>query len=198
MEKIWNHNFAYFKWIKRKLSKRQTILDVGCGNGNLLMYLNDSKRKLIGIDSNNDSINYAKNIIKDKENINFYNVSFEDYLALDNSFDAIIFVASIHHMDMEVAIKKSLKLLKKDGILIIVGLANPSSTLDYLIEILRIIPSFISSHLHHMKDSENLNINTSYEFPNMNYIKEVKKKYLPNSDIRYGLYYRYLLTYVKE
>lgn len=198
MEKIWNHNFAYFKWIKKKLGNRKDILDVGCGNGNLLIYLNDSKKNLIGIDPSDKSINYAKNICKNKKNINFLNLTFEEYLKEDNSLDAVIFVASIHHMDMEFAIKKALKLLKRNGILIIVGLSTPSNIIDYLIEFSRIIPCFISSHIHKMKDSEDLNIKTSYKFPTMNYIRKMKKKYLPNSKIRYGLYYRYLLTYVKE
>ena len=47
----WNHNSAYYPWIKKKTDNCKTILDVGCGDGSLALFLNDGIKKIVGIDS---------------------------------------------------------------------------------------------------------------------------------------------------
>ena len=195
--KYWNHNVAYYNWIKRKIKDRKNILDVGCGNGALIRFLNNGNNNLIGLDPSIDCVNIANNLNKN-QNIKFLVSKFEEFEVKTNSFDTIVFVASLHHMEMDKAILKAKSLLKKNGILIIVGLANPSSFLDYLIELLRIIPSKIISYFKSEKTSEKLEIPTSYDLPKMSYVLKIINNLLPNYKFRYGLYYRYLLTWIKN
>lgn len=198
MKKIWNHNFAYHNWIYKNITKDSTILDVGCGDGTLAFNLANNNKKILGIDINHNSITTAN-----KKNI-YNNVEFikNDYLTYDfkkQKFDVIIFVAAIHHMDMKNALDKAKLLLNDNGKIIIVGLSNPSNLLDYIIEILRIIPSFIISKIMNSKTSEKLNIDTCYEFPKMNEIRKICKDALKNNyKIKYGLHYRYLLIWNKK
>lgn len=190
--KYWNHNIAYYKWIKRKVKNKRNILDVGCGDGTLVNFLSDSNKKIIGIDSNKKSIELANK--NKKENTYFYNQSFEEYKE-NKKFDAIIFVASIHHMDIYFSIKKAKSLLRKNGIIIIVGLASPSNFKDKLIDLLRVIPSKTISLFHKHKTSEALGIKTNYKFPTMNEIRVINKKLLSNCKMKSGLHWRYLLTW---
>ena len=198
MKKIWNHNFAYHNWIYKNITKDSTILDVGCGDGTLAFNLANNNKKILGIDINHNSITTAN-----KKNI-YNNVEFikNDYLTYDfkkQKFDVIIFVAAIQHMDMKNALDKAKLLLNDNGKIIIVGLSNPSNLLDYIIEILRIIPSFIISKIMNSKTSEKLNIDTCYEFPKMNEIRKICKDALKNNyKIKYGLHYRYLLIWNKK
>ena len=46
----WNHNVAYYSWIDEEISGRKKILDVGCGTGELVKYLINPYRNIIGID----------------------------------------------------------------------------------------------------------------------------------------------------
>lgn len=46
----WNHNVAYFQWIKGEIAACTEILDVGCGGGSLLAFLDDSSKRLTGLD----------------------------------------------------------------------------------------------------------------------------------------------------
>ena len=46
---------------------------------------------------------------------------------MERKFDAVTFVASLHHMNMKAAIEKAIGLLEDDGVLLIVGLAKPST-----------------------------------------------------------------------
>ena len=119
--------------------------------------------------------------------------SFEDFNTKEQLFDGIIFCATLHHMDMEKVLYKTKSLLAKNGIILIVGLARPSSFLDWVIECLRVIPSFILSKFHKMRSSEELEIPTSYNVQKIIEIKEKLNKVLPGFSISYGLYYRYLV-----
>ena len=194
--KIWNHNYAYHNWVIKKIKNNSTILDVGCGDGTLCFKLS-SCNKVIGIDTSKDAIKIA-NQNNTHDNVSFIN---DDYLKynFNNKFDVIIFVASIHHMNMEEALIKAKSLLNKNGKIMIVGLAKPSTIIDNIIELYRVIPSFVISKIKRNKTSEELNIKTNYNFPTMSEVRLTIKKVLgSNYKIRQALHYRYLLIWDKK
>lgn len=192
-KKIWNHNYAYHKWIIKNI-KGYSILDVGCGDGTLAFKLANNCKKVTGIDINKASINKAyKN-----NNVCFINGDYLEYDFKSEKYDCILFVASIHHMDMEKALLKSIQLLNNNGRIIIVGLSNPSTIIDYIIEVLRIIPSFIISKMKKNKTSEEMNIDVNYNIPPFREVKRTCQKILKkNFKIKYALHYRYLLIWDK-
>jgi len=192
----WNHNTAYYGWIKKETVHCHSVLDVGCGDGALIAYLNDGSKKLLGIDNEKSCIEKA-NSRYNTENTVFMCLGFED-LAVDQKFDAITFVASLHHMNMKYAIEKSVGLLKDDGVLLIVGLAKPSDIIDYIIEGLRVIPCGVISRIKRMKSSESVKIPVSYDFPTMNEVRKNAEELLPGYTVKYGLFYRYLLKWTKK
>ncbi|MBQ3590439.1 MAG: class I SAM-dependent methyltransferase [Clostridia bacterium] len=190
----WNHNYAYNNWISNKVGKRKKILDVGCGNGTLAMTLRTPENHILGIDPSDSSIQKA-NDQNPYDNVQFQQTTFEAFEANDEKFDAIVFVASIHHMDMQSAVAKAKKLLERNGILIIVGLANPSGFMDWVVELSRVIPSKILSMIRQNIDSEALDIDVSYDFPKMEEVRRICHENLCGHTIRYGLHFRYLLTW---
>ena len=192
----WNHNFAYNKWIKKTIGDRRNILDVGCGNGYLSIYLRNDSNFVVGIDPSDSSIKTA-NLQYNYDNIKFIQTTFEGF-EISEKFDAVIFVASIHHMNMEDAIDKAKALLNSNGILIIVGLAKPASVLDWFVELARIIPSGIISFLKKNRTSEEINIDVSYDLPTMNEVRRICENRLQEYKMSYGLHYRYLLTWKKH
>ena len=195
---FWNHNSNYYKWIEEQIKDKEKILDIGCGDGSLVKYLNNNKRYIIGIDISQKCIEKANQNIKKNDNIKFILTSFENYENKNEYFDVIIFCATLHHMKMNKVLLKSKNMLNKKGILLIVGLYKPSTIYEWIIEILRIIPCFILSKLHNMKTSEDLNIPTSYNIPKMSEIKENLNKIIPEYSMSYGLYYRYLIKWIKQ
>ena len=189
----WNHNSAYYPWIQKRTGKCETILDVGCGDGSLALFLDDGKKKITGIDADSHCIEKAISN-NNGSNVDFYCYSFEDY-SPNEKFDAIVFVASIHHMDMTEALQKAKSLLSPAGKRLIVGIAAPSTILDWILEAARVIPSKLISAIHNMKTSENLGIKTDYHFLKMNDIRSIIKQELPGASIKYALHYRYLLEW---
>ena len=107
-------------------------------------------------------------------------------------------MASIHHMDMEKALIKAKSLLSPGGKIIIVGLGKPSSSGDWIIEVMRIIPSKLISLLHHASSSEQQNITVNYSFLGMDEIRDIVRKELPGAKMSYGLHYRYLLEWINQ
>ena len=192
----WNHNTAYYKWIKKQTTACHAILDVGCGDGALIAYLNDGSKELLGIDPEQSCIDKAHSRYE-TENTIFMCLGFEN-LDTDRKFDAITFVAALHHMNMKPAIEKAKSLLKDDGVLLVVGLAKPTTVIDYIIEGLRVIPSNIISRIKCMKTCESENIPVSYDFPTMNVVRETAETLLPGYSMKYGLFYRFLLKWTKR
>ncbi|MBR4655672.1 MAG: class I SAM-dependent methyltransferase [Oscillospiraceae bacterium] len=194
--RFWNHNTAYYSWVNRKTAHCHRILDVGCGDGTLACCLSHKDRVVIGLDISESCIDSARRYEMGR-NLYFEQCSFQEYEALDGSFDAIIFVASIHHMDFESALLKAKRLLAKGGVLVIVGLASPSSIMDHVIDLCRVIPCYIGSKIHRMTSSEELGIPTSYAFPNLSNVRTVLRRYCCHVKVRYGLYWRYLVAWRK-
>lgn len=192
----WNHNTAYYKWIKKQVIHCSRILDVGCGDGSLIGFLDDCNKHLTGIDSYEPCIKKAKSQFQ-SERCDFYCDDFLEH-SFDCKFDAIIFVASIHHMNMRKALEKAKSLLDENGVILIVGLGKPSSFLDYIIECSRVIPSFIISKCKKIHSCEDENIPVSYELPAMNEIRNIKNEVLVGAKIRDGLFYRYLVKWEKS
>jgi len=190
----WNHNYAYNRWISKKVGKRKNILDVGCGNGTLSLFLRTEDNAVLGIDPSGLCIQKAVGQ-NTNSNAAFLQTTFEDFQANGQKFDAVIFVASIHHMNMADAVDKAKELLEKNGVLIIVGIAKPSGLLDWMVEAARVIPSRIISSVRQMSTSEELEMDVSYDFPTMNEVRQICGEKLCGYTLRYGLHYRYLLTW---
>ncbi len=186
----WNHNTAYYGWVKKNTLGCKDILDVGCGDGSLVRFLDDGKRKVCGIDVDRDCVKRAVGASGGR----FVCGQFETY-EFERKFDAVIFSASIHHMDMEKAIIKAKSILKTGGVILIVGPAKPSTAFDWTIEGMRVIPCAVMSKIRHMKSSEENNVPVSYKLPKMNEVRVIAGRMMPHCKIRYGLYYRYLLKW---
>ena len=95
-------------------SEEITIVDVGCGNGDMLRSLadyakkNKIKFKLIGIDANSFTVNYAAKLSSNYLNINFINQDIFDKSFNDLKYDIVLCTLTLHHFNKD----EILKLLK--------------------------------------------------------------------------------------
>ena len=144
----WTHNTAYHKWILKHIATNDRVLDVGCGDGFLVQKISTLCRQVIGIEPHIPSAEIAQDRVKNAENASIEMMTFEEYPANPCSFDVIIFVASLHHMDLRSCINKAKRLLASGGKILIVGCAKPDGLIDLFIECLRIIPAKLGSLAH--------------------------------------------------
>ncbi len=189
----WNHNTAYHRWILKCIgNNNRRILDVGCGEGLLMNRLLPRASLVIGIDPDPGAIKRAGLRLTDKANALFETTDFLSYKA--GSFDAIVFVASLHHMNAEQAFRKSRELLAPNGVLLVVGCARPKTVLDWVVEIGRTPLAGIGTMLHHESSP---GVITKYPESSPGEIKSLAKAILPGVFMRQALYYRYLLFWRK-
>lgn len=80
-----------------------TIVDVGCGNGDMLRTLanyglkNDFNFKLIGIDANSFTIEYARKLSKNYPNISFQCEDVFNKVFMELKYDIILCTLTLHH-----------------------------------------------------------------------------------------------------
>ena len=95
-----------------------TILDIGCGTGDLCRALADKGARITGIDPSENAIAQAKELGGDA---NYRMATLDDLDALSNSFDVVIFCTSLHHIpNMPDALQGAIRLIKSNGKIIIV------------------------------------------------------------------------------
>lgn len=89
------------------ISKTITIADIGCGNGDMLRMLADFGRKnnlnfkLIGVDANDFTINYARNLSAEYPNIEYQcmDIFSEDFKTI--KYDIVLCTLTLHHFSNE-------------------------------------------------------------------------------------------------
>lgn len=140
-------NSVTLKGLKKILSKTSktstiTIVDLGCGHGDILRDVakfgrkNSYKFKLIGIDANNAAIDYAKSLSKDYPELSFetINIFSEDFKKLN--YDIVLCTLFLHHLKNEELISFLKSTVKKASIGVVVNDLHRHKLAYYLFKII--------------------------------------------------------------
>ena len=102
------------KKFNRSINPKSNILDAGCGNGKNMVYLQNQGHNMIGIDFSDGLLEICK-----QKNLNVYNSDIRNLPFNDFTFDYVISIAVIHHLNTEEdrikAINELLRVTKKGG-----------------------------------------------------------------------------------
>ena len=93
------------KFLLKNHSKEEviTIIDLGCGGGDILRSISDFGKKegynfqLIGVDANKNATDYAETLSKDYENISFVHVDVFSEAFKAMHYDVVITTLFLHH-----------------------------------------------------------------------------------------------------
>lgn len=104
---------ATYNFIKERIIHRGKLLDIGCGNGKLLILAKNDGWKVKGIELSE----FFANAIKNKFGIQVEIANFLDYEVIpDDTFDVVVLRHVLEHLpDSILAMSKINSLLKKDG-----------------------------------------------------------------------------------
>ena len=102
------------KFVLKYLNSRNNrILEVGCGNGELALALQNSGFQVIAIDSSVEAVENAKALGVDARVAQFPNFD-------ETGFDAILFTRSLHHIhELEQAVERAYQLLNNNGLVML-------------------------------------------------------------------------------
>ena len=119
-----NRNEADFKnvldVIRQYVPPNATLLEFGCGTGQLASLVAQMGHKTLGVDISGRFISYANEIYKDSPNLQFRLVDFSQLPFADHSFDCIYTSAVLEHCyEVDKIIADFHRLLKPGGLLVI-------------------------------------------------------------------------------
>lgn len=119
----WNHNIHHHPVILDAVpSGAQRALDIGCGEGLLARQLADVVPDTVGIDTDRASIDLAQQQAGPGQTYihgDLFTHPFEP-----ESFDIVVSVAMIHHVDAETGLERMKELTRPGGTIALVGLAR--------------------------------------------------------------------------
>lgn len=120
----WNHNIHYHRVVLDALpAPCDRVLDVGCGEGMLTLDLADRAGQVVGLDTDAPTLELAR---RDASAANIeYRLG--DLLTADlepGSFDAVVSIAVLHHLDAVPALERMRELVRPGGVVVVVGLAR--------------------------------------------------------------------------
>ena len=160
-----------------KLREAKSVLDVGCGTGNLSLEIVKrlpSGGRVIGVDAGEKMVALAKNKLQERQMpIQFLRVSAESVPFKDEVFDCVFNVFLLHHLPMELkiaAFKEMYRVLKKGGELVTVDVDKPSTLLGKLIGLSRY-------HVKEIRDNMKVPLELLLTDAGFNNIKILKKKW---------------------
>jgi SAM-dependent methyltransferase len=128
----WNHNVHYHPMILEAVPDGcREALDVGCGDGMLVRKLAGRAHRVTGVDRSAEMIRLARATSEGVGNADFIEA---DVLDLEEGrYDFVTAVAVVHHLDFDGAVTTMIRLLAPGGRLVIVGLANNRTPLDWIL-----------------------------------------------------------------
>ena len=130
----WNHNNYYHDFLLENLPPNcRHTLEIGCGIGTFSRLLAERSEIVTAIDLSPKMIEIAKGLSKSHANIDFQAADVLEAAFPDESFDAIVSIATLHHLPFEEVLPKLKKALKTGGKLLILDLSGIGSVNDFLI-----------------------------------------------------------------
>ncbi|MBW4507588.1 MAG: class I SAM-dependent methyltransferase [Scytonematopsis contorta HA4267-MV1] len=135
----WDHNNHYHRFLLKQLPIRcKTVLDIGCGTGEFSRLLAKRADQVIAMDLSSKMIEVAKQRSKQYVNIDF---QVGDVLQLQlpvEQFDAIVSIATLHHLPVEELLPNLKSALKPGGRLVILDLLEYESLQDSLSDVIAV------------------------------------------------------------
>lgn len=119
----WEEFNEFKKYFSKIKNKKIKILDIGCGNGRLINFLDELNLnyEYFGIDNSVEQIKNAKKNFINKKNINFLEADILNIPFNNNEFDFIFCIAIFHHLpsieNKNNALRETRRVLKNGGLI---------------------------------------------------------------------------------
>jgi len=113
---------TFFKKLDKEIAMFSKVLEVGCGTGQLSLFLSRYQRQIFSVDLSMGSLELGENFRKKNniENLFFLRMNLFNLFFKEEFFDVIISNGVLHHTENpKLAFMELTKYLKKDGYIII-------------------------------------------------------------------------------
>jgi SAM-dependent methyltransferase len=200
----WNHNNQYHPFLLANLPLNcQNVLEIGCGIGTFSRLLPETSR-LRAIDLSPKMIEIAKNLSKNHTNIDFQVADILETDLPDSHFDAIVSIATFHHLPLEQVLPKLEKALRPGGKLLILDVLRLENTKDYLFGSIVIPLSLMLKFFHNglsRPTTEERKVWAHHaetdRFLSFSETAQIYPFYFENAKVQRHLFFRYSMIWTK-
>jgi SAM-dependent methyltransferase len=202
----WNHNNHYHNFLLKQLPSRcESILDLGCGTGELSRLLAKRADRVVAIDLSPNSIAIAKGRSQQHTNIDFQVADILRWEFPVNQFDAIVSISTLHHLPLEVLLPRLQAALKPGGKLLILDLLQYENLQDTLSNAIAVPLNWIFQIVknRHIKPSPETvaamkEHQRTDEYLTRSQVQRIYTKLLPGAKARKHLFWRYSVVWEKK
>ena len=115
----WNHNTHYYPLLRAAIPETaHRVLDIGCGDGTFCRFLGDTPtRSVVGVDVD-------RRLMRPGDPAHYVLYSAEALGFADATFDAVAMTMVLHHVDAETALAEAVRVLRRGGILLVLGIGR--------------------------------------------------------------------------
>ena len=201
----WDHNRHYHSFLLRWLPpRRETALEIGCGTGDFARALARRFDRVVAIDLSAQMVRRARERSAAVGNIEFQQADVCTHDLPPAAFDCIASIATLHHLSLEIVLKKLDAALRPGGVLLVLDLYEPRTVADWLwtaaalpldvllrawkLGRLREDPQVRRAWTEHARHDV---------YPALAGIRGIAKRLLPGATIRRHLFWRYSLVWRK-
>lgn len=191
----WNHNLHYHRLLLEAVPDGcLSALDVGCGEGVLTRRLRRSIPHVTAIDVAEAVVDLARRSDSGAE-IDYRVADFLTAPLEPASFDFVVSVAALHHMDPEAALRRMAEVLRPGGTLEVLGLARS----EYPADLPRDALATVVGRAHRLTRSQWESPAPIVWPPPHTYreIQSLAEHVLPGARFRRHLLWRYSITWTK-
>jgi len=150
------NSFTFLESFLKEKCRNKRVLDYGCGNGILSIWLKKHGANIVGIDLSEKYLEIAK---KRAGDIEFLLMDCEDLKFPDNSFDIIFDRGTFSSLDLDKALPELVRVLKPDGFLIGIETLGHNPFTNFkrkLNKVSEVRTEWAASHILKMKDFEKI------------------------------------------
>ncbi len=201
----WDHNNHYYSFLLKQLPPYcGNILDIGCGSGVFSRLLAQRADNVIAVDLSAKMIELAQQHSQSYPNIDFQVADILKWQFPVEHFDAIVSIATVHHLPLEVLLPKIQAALKPGGKFLILDLVEAAGIQDIVSDAiavplnlilqlfknkrLRPTPEAIAAWREHIRTDKYLT---------RSQVKQIYLKSLTGAKIRKHLFWRYSVVWEK-
>ena len=186
----WNHNTHYHRLALRVAGSASSALDVGCGEGLLTRELHASGvARVTGVDLDPDQVARARSQAGDSLR---YLVGDVLEVPRDEQFDLVTCFATLHHLDLDVGLRRLRSLVAPGGRLVVVGLARVGSPTDAALSLAAVPAAMVADRARGVWEH-----GAPVRDPEHSYgqVRAAARSILPGARWRRHLYWRYSLVW---
>ncbi|MGB6051272.1 MAG: class I SAM-dependent methyltransferase [Rhodococcus sp. (in: high G+C Gram-positive bacteria)] len=196
----WSHNDFYGPWVVGKVaeSNARTVLDIGCGTGNLVDLMRHRVDRVIGIEPDAHCARYAAHRFAQDEAVTIQQRSF-DQVNGSLRADAVVLVAVLHHLPLTSALARLRELTNPGGRVVVIGCYRQAGPVDAAFGLISVVSNpilgFIKNHRRAGTLPSDVSAPTLEPRESLSEITGEVQRILPGARIRRRLFWRYCLVY---